>query len=183
MCQENLTVSRGRLRGRLVGLAAAIALALGLTACGSDGPSQTAAPAETGASTTESETTTASERGVEPETDEAADPIDHEAMIVATLEAVLADDDAKKACGAAVTERFLRRAWGDAAGCEAAFASAKPANDAGVTQVVINPESVAQALARPQGGIYDGQKLRAELVLDEAEWKLDSLRSNVPVGP
>src|SRR5687767_1630063 len=113
MCQEDLTVSRGRLRGRLVGLAAAIALALGLTACGSDGPSQ-AAPAETGASTTEGETTTASEPGVEPESDEAADPIDHEAMIVATLEAVLADDDAKKACGAAVTERFLRRAWGAA---------------------------------------------------------------------
>ncbi len=60
---------------------------------------------------------------------------------------------------------------------------AKPADDAGVKQVVINPDSVAQALARPKGGIYDGQELRAELVLDDDTWKLDSLRSNVPVGP
>ena len=52
-----------------------------------------------------------------------------------------------------------------------------------MTQVVIHPDSVAQALARPKGGIYDGQELRAELVLDDDVWKLDSLRSNVPVGP
>ena len=82
-----------------------------------------------------------------------------------------------------MTERFLRRSYGDAAGCEAALKAAKPADDAGVSEIVINPESVAQALAHPKGGIYDGQKLRAELVLDDEIWKLDSLRSNVPVGP
>jgi hypothetical protein len=77
----------------------------------------------------------------------------------------------------------VRRSYGDADGCEAAQKAAKPAHDVGVTEVVINPESVAQARARPKGGIYHGQELRAELVLDEEIWKLDSLRSNVPVGP
>ena len=87
------------------------------------------------------------------------------------------------ACGERVTDRFLRRSYGDDVGCEAALMDAEPANDAGVAQIVIHPDSVAQALARPTGGIYGGQKLRAELVLDEGIWKLDSLRSNVPVGP
>jgi hypothetical protein len=115
--------------------------------------------------------------------EKSAEPVDDEAAIVATIEAVLAGKDPVKACSESVTDRFLRRAYGDAAGCEAAQAGAKPATDAGVTQVVITPDSVAQALARPKGGIYNGQKLRAELVLEEDVWRLDSLRSNVPVGP
>ena len=45
------------------------------------------------------------------------------------------------------------------------------------------PDSVAQASAEPRDGIYDGEQLRAELVLDDGVWRLDSLRSNVPVGP
>ena len=176
---EDLTGSRGRLGA----LAAAVALIPALVACGNDEPAQITAPAETGAAES-GDTTTATEAGAMPAADEeTADPADDEAAIVATIEAVLAGKDAAKACGEAVTDRFLRRSYGDAAGCEAAQSAAKPANDAGVTQVVITPDSVAQALARPEGGIYDGQKLRAELILEEDVWKLDSLRSNVPVGP
>jgi hypothetical protein len=177
MCAEDFTVIRGRLRGRLAALAAAVAVAPGLAACGEDGSSQSPAPAETGSSV--SGTAALTTEADEP----AADPVDDEAEIVKTLGAVLAGMDPASACGDSVTERFLRRSYGDAAGCEAAQKAAKPADDAGVTQVVINPDSVAQALARPKGGIYDGQKLRAELVLDDEVWKLDSLRSNVPVGP
>jgi hypothetical protein len=173
---------RSRLWLRLAALIVAFALAPALAGCGDDEP-QTAAPAETGA-TQSTGTTTSSEPGSSPDEDEpSADPADDEDEIVATLEVVLAGGDPAKACGEAVTERFLRRSYGDAAGCEAALAEAKPASDAGVMQVVVLPESVAQALARPKGGIYDGQKLRAELVLDDGAWKLDSLRSNVPVGP
>ncbi|MDQ2676430.1 MAG: hypothetical protein M3Y34_06445 [Actinomycetota bacterium] len=180
---EDLTGSRGRLRGRMGALAAAIALISGLAACGEGEPAQTTAAAETGASET-GETTTATEPGAMPDGgEEGGDPAADEAAIVATIEAVLAGKNPAKACGESVTERFLRRSYGDAAGCEAAQAGARPAADAGVTQVVITPQSVAQALARPKGGIYDGQKLRAELVLEEDVWKLDSLRSNVPVGP
>ncbi len=185
MCFEDLMVIRGRLRGRVTALAAVTAISIGLSACGEDEESaQTTAPAETGASESTAETTTSSSADTtEPSDEPSADPADDEAEIVATLEAVLAGSDPASACGEAVTERFLRRAYGDAAGCEAALKSAKPATDAGVTQVVIHPDSVAQSLARPEGGIYDGQKLRAELVLDDDMWKLDSLRSNVPVGP
>ena len=180
---EDLTGSRGGLRGKFAGLAAAIALIPGLAGCGDDKPTQTTAPAETGASeTTEESTSTAP--GETPGAAKPSDsPTDDEAAIVAALEAVLAGKDPVKACGESVTERFLRRSYGDAAGCKAAQAGAKPATDARVTQVMITPDSVAQALARPKGGIYDGQRLRAELVLEDDVWKLDSLRSNVPVGP
>ena len=178
MCfSQDLAGVRGRSR-RLSALTAAVAVALALGACGGDAePGDTAVPAATG--TSESGTDTAAAADAEP----AADPVDDEAEIVATLEAVLAGSDPVRACGASVTERFLRRSYGDTAGCEAAQKAAKPARKAGVTQIVIQPDSVAQALAHPKGGIYDGQELRAELVLDDDEWKLDSLRSNVPVGP
>ena len=186
MCHEDLTVVRGRIRGRLAALAAVIAVTPVIAACGSDDePSQTTAPAETGAGESNAETTTTAanpDPGASPD-EPAADPIDDEAEIVRTLEAVLAGGDPGSACGDSVTERFLRRSYGDAAGCKAAQSGLKPASDAGVRQVVIHPDSVAQALARPKGGIYAGQRLRAELVLDEDIWKLDSLRSNVPVGP
>ena len=48
---------------------------------------------------------------------------------------------------------------------------------------MVQPDSVAQASVTPKGGVYDGERLRAELVLDDGVWRLDSLRSNVPVGP
>ena len=159
-----------------------------MAACGEDDePVQTTAPAETGVEETGTSTTEASSTGEntkQPEEDEpSSEPIDDDAEIMKTLEAVLAGSDPVAACNELVTERFLRRSYGDAAGCEAALRSAEPAQDAGVEDIMVHPESVAQALARPKGGIYDGQKLRAELVLDEETWKLDSLRSNVPVGP
>jgi hypothetical protein len=177
---------RGRRRGRIAALVAAVLLAPAIAACGDDETEP--APAETG-----TETTAATTDATEPTADEAPadeapaedEPTEAESQdaIAATLETVLASTDFKATCGEAVTERYLRRSFGDAAGCEAAQKSAPPASKAGVRQVVILPGSVAQALAFPRGGIYDGQKLRAELVLVDDEWKLDSLRSNVPVGP
>ena len=148
---------------------------------------QTTAPAETGVDESGTSTTEASSTGEnaeKPDGDEpGSDPIDDDAEIMKTLEAVLAGSNPAAACNELVTERFLRRSYGDTAGCEAALRSAEPAQDAGVEDIVVHPDSVAQARALPKGGIYDSQKLRAELVLDEETWKLDSLRSNVPVGP
>ena len=138
-------VIRGRLRGRLAALAAVIAVAPGLAACGDDESSQDAGAGS------DRDQPRAGRSTVSAEADEpAADPIDDEAEIVKTLEAVLAGGDPASACGDSVTERFLRRSYGDAAGCEAAQKAAKPADDAGVSEVVINPESVAQALAHPR---------------------------------
>jgi len=190
MCYQDLQVIRGRARRRMAAWAACLAVAPGLAGCGGDNePSQTPAPAVTGAddASTENAGTTSQVEGgggVEAVNGEPSDEApDHDAEITKTLESVLVGSDPQTACGERVTDRFLRRSYGDDAGCEAALMDAEPANDAGVAQIVVHPDSVAQALARPTGGIYGGQKLRAELVFDEGIWKLDSLRSNVPVGP
>ena len=159
---------------------AAAALALG--ACGGDDePAQTTAPAVTGA-TQPTDEEKAPGTG-SPEDEPAADPATDRAAIAKTLDSVLTSGDAADACGALVTERYVRRSYGDVAGCESAQRDAKPATDVRVGRIVILPDSIAQASAQPAGGIYDGERLRAELVLDGGVWKLDSLSSNVPVGP
>lgn len=202
MCLTDLNVARGRARqaatgtgARLrrgaraiplrAGLALALLFCLGygsiLAGCGgSDDPVQTTAAAVTGAgepdeSKAPGTTAPADEPDPEPANDEAA--------IRRTLTAVLTGSEPAQVCDELVTERYVRRSFGDAAGCEAAQADLKPARRAAVTEVVILPDSVAQAMARPKGGIYEGETLRAELVLDGGVWRLDRLRSNVPVGP
>lgn len=161
---------------------ALIAVASTLAACGDDDePAQTTAPAVTGATQPTDEEKAPGTTS--PQDEPSADPATDKAAIQATLDAVLASADTAEVCGDLVTERYLRRSYGDAAGCESAQNEARPARDVGIGRIVILPDSLAQASARPDGGIYDGERLRAELILDEGVWKLDSLSSNVPVGP
>jgi hypothetical protein len=164
-----------------VALALAAALAISLAACGGDdGTIQTTAPAVTGAAEA---TTGQNAPGTEaPEDEPAADPASDREKISRTLEVVLTGSGPSEACGDLVTERYLR-SYGGPAGCENAQGGASAAERVHVSRIVILPDSVAQAAVTPKGGVYDGERLRAELVLDNGTWMLDSLRSNVPVGP
>ncbi len=174
-------VDAARARGRAAALILACALAL--TACGGDDdqPLQTTAPAVTGATDTTDEAK-APGTGA-PEDEPSTDPASDKAAISATLEAVLTEQGPRQACGELVTERYLRDSYGGAAGCKAAQVDLKPAKSVRLSRIVVMPDSLAQAFAQPTGGLYDGERLRAELVLDDGVWKLDSLRSNIPVGP
>ena len=169
---------RSRARAGLL----AVLACLVLPACGDDDePMQSTAPAVTGATAaTDAEQAPGAEA---PEDEPAADPADDKAAIASTLEGVLTGVDPALVCGELVTQSYLRDAYGGAAGCRAAQADLKPAEKVKLSRVVVLPDSVAQAQAEPAGGLYDGDTLRAELVLDGGVWKLDSLRSNVPVGP
>jgi hypothetical protein len=51
-----------------------------------------------------------------------------------------------------------------------------------VSEVRIDGDA-AKALAVPTGGPSDGERIRVELVRGGGVWKIDSLRSNAPVGP
>jgi hypothetical protein len=159
-----------------------LAAALLVPACGDDDdePMQTTAAAVTGAETTDADKAPGTEA---PEDEPSEDPVSDRTNISITLEAVLTGRDPRRVCGELVTDRYLREAYGGAAGCEAAQADAKPAKGVRLSRIVVLPDSVAQASAAPKGGLYDGERLRAELVLDDGLWKLDALRSNVPVGP
>ena len=159
-----------------------VAATLSFAACGGDDdPVQTTAPAVTGAET--AATSTTAEMMAAPEDEPAADPRTDRDAITRTLETVLTSDDPDRVCEELVTENYVREAYGDAAGCRRAQQDARTASAVSVSRVVVSPESVAQASVRPDGGLYAGERLRAELVLDSGTWKVDSLRSNVPVGP
>ena len=157
--------------------AALVAAALfALSACGederTDGP---AAPAVTGV---DEAVEADAERQVRDEIAEAG----ARQQIALTLTQVLAGDPGDM-CGRLVTDRYVRRAYGDEDGCRDAQAKAAQAERVRVERVDVLPDSVAQASVRAVGGLYDGERLRAELVLSGRLWQLDSLRANVPVGP
>jgi len=159
-----------------------LALTLLVSGCGDgDGAEDATVPAVT-AGTTDPAEATAPGTAV-PEDEPASDPKSDEDQIKRTLEQVITGNDPDLVCGELVTERYLRRSYGDVSGCVSAQAQVRTAKRMKLHQVVVLPDSIAQAVIRPTGGIYDGNTLRAELVLDAGTWKVDSLRSNVPVGP
>jgi hypothetical protein len=161
----------------------ALIAALALASCGGeDEPQQVTAPAVTGTDSGASTATTPA--ATTPEDEPSPDPEADEEAITATLRgSVLTSADPRSVCDELVTENYVEAAYGDVAGCRRAQADASVARHARVSRIVISPESVAQASVMPDGGVYAGERLRAELVLDGGQWRVDSLRSNVPVGP
>jgi hypothetical protein len=106
-----------------------------------------------------------------------------EQLIRSAIEAVLASGDPAAACDQFATEAFVRMAYGDRAGCEAALASpGGAARSVEVSEIAISGES-ATAVAVPSGGPSSGERLEVAVVREGGTWKVDALRSNVPVGP
>ena len=188
MCLTDPYVAGALVRARvarkraLASAAAAATLALGLAACGDDSDTpQTTAVAVT--TSTDVAPPSASASGNATGGPSTSGPDGDESTIEATLHAVLVGADPSQACVALVTERFVRTAYGDQSGCEQAQSKKAAADEIDVTGVAMVADGHGQAQVKAQGGVYDGQKLRAELVRDGETWRLDSLRSNVPVGP
>ncbi len=160
----------------------ALIFCFAVTGCGGGGDSEDlGVPAVTNGTSESPDTPTPVP--IAPEDEPASDPKADQDRIETTLELILVGNDPALVCGDLVTGRYLRRSFGDADGCRAAQPEIKTAQQVRVDKVVVLPDSIAQAVVRPSGGIYDGETLRAELVLDAGTWKVDSLRSNVPVGP
>lgn len=195
MCLADLHLARELTRSRFAAghrlpaarrtatLAACSLVALSLAACGSDdSPRQTTAPAITGAADVPAGDP-AGAAATPAEDQPAADPVSDEVGVTRTLREVLVGGAPSKACGQLVTQRYVKRAFGGRRGCVNGQTAATRAARIRVGAVVISPEAVASASVRASGGIFAGERLRAELVLQDGTWKLDSLRSNVPVGP
>jgi hypothetical protein len=92
----------------------------------------------------------------------------------------------EQACGAYVTERFLRRAYGGRANCLAARRPNALAHTVEITRSGVDEEG-AHAVAVPSGGPYDGAKVEIGVVpasdAGGAPFKVDSLKAHVPAGP
>ena len=100
-----------------------------------------------------------------------------------TIEGVLGGSDPAAICGSLITERYVKQAYGDTKGCIRSQSKKAAATNLNIAGITISPEAVAQTSVEVKGGVYDGEQLRVVLVLQDGNWRLDSLRSNVPVGP
>jgi hypothetical protein len=94
---------------------------------------------------------------------------------------VVSGGDPELVCDELATERFIRSAYGSLQGCQDAVVAQRTV-DVRVVGVTIDG-SRAQATAIPLSGPSEGDRLKAELVLEGGAWRIDSLRSNAPVGP
>ena len=107
--------------------------------------------------------------------------------IPGAIEAVLAPRppgpaSALTACGVFVTRRYLKTTYGDRIGCVRALVPGSAADAVKVSRIEVSGDR-ATARAIPRGGPSKGEEIAVRLVKERSFWKVDSLRSNAPVGP
>lgn len=158
-----------------------------LGGCGEGEGESTSDPAagDSTTSTTSSATTTETTPGADGRegTEPAAEPRDDEALIEAAIGSLLSDPDSRSVCKTVVTDDFVVASYGDLQGC----LSGRPQDSLARGAVKISAIEVAgeraTAVAKPEGGAYDGVAIDVELVLEGRTWKVDGLTADIPVGP
>jgi hypothetical protein len=109
----------------------------------------------------------------------AADPVQ---AVRAAIEAVLTSGNPELACGTYVTRAYLTSAFGGRGGCARAQQPGSAARSVRIGRVSITGTR-ATATAVPAGGVSGGQEISVRLLREDGVWKVDGLRSDVPVGP
>lgn len=189
MISDVIHVRRGRRVRRtgaslaVLGLVAGVALA----GCGGGGGTGTSATTATSGggpatSTTAQGSTTSGSGSANPFGGGAAKG--H--SVSDALDAVLTSGDPKQACSTDfVTEQYLSSAYGDAEGCAKAVTPKSAAQSVDIQGLEggSGQSGTATVKVLAHGGVYDGEKITVTLVKDGQDWKVDSLKSNAPVGP
>jgi len=156
---------------RILAAVSTLALAGAATGCG-----EKEEPATTGAQvTTQGTSTAATTTTTTPQTTPGLD-----APQVVTL--FLTSPDAQRVCDDLLTPAFLRKAYGDRAGCLAGRKPSSLSNPNPKLEVTPGPAETV-VIAQPKGGVYDGQRLKITLIKDGTGERIDAVTSNVPVGP
>jgi hypothetical protein len=158
-----------------------------LSGCGGDGneaasssPTSAKSPTATSArTTTTTGPSTGKARGSTPES------LGSEEAVRTAAEAVLTSSDPADACGKYVTDHYLRVAYGGKSGCVQAQAPGRAAGSLRSFKIVNEGTqgTIMIATAVPNGGPYDGSKLVIRLLFGADHYRVDRLRSNIPVGP
>jgi hypothetical protein len=151
-----------------------------LTGCGGEDDST---PAERSPTSTPSApaTTTTGQAGERGRGDGFSDPI-------VSVKIALVSEDPALACGELVTAEYLRTAYGDEQACVAAVRSGSQARSVRIVSVK-RSDGRATVKAIPAGGPSAGETLTITAVIEHSDalegdvWKVDAVRSNVPVGP
>lgn len=102
--------------------------------------------------------------------------------IQTSLLAVLASSDPVAACETYATTKYVRSAFGDLDGCKGAMSSGSAARGVYTSSFKVDGDT-ATAVAFPKGGALAGEKIEVTLIKDGSLWKVDVVRSDVPVGP
>jgi hypothetical protein len=135
-------------------------------------------------STTEASTTQASTTGTGGGTHYLPKALGSKQAVGTAVEAVLTSGH-PGACSRYVTERYLHVAYGGRQGCIQAQAPGSAATS--LRSLRIEQEAtqgtLVIALAVPDGGPYDGTKVRVRLFFQSDHYKVDHLDAHVPVGP
>jgi hypothetical protein len=112
----------------------------------------------------------------------ADDPESRAQAIRRALNGFFTSSDPAIVCEGAVTVRFLREAFGDRRGCVDAQTAGSAARTLEIKRTDGTADSVT-AVAVPAGGPNGGERLEIDLVRDGRDWRIDGIRSDVPVGP
>ena len=165
---------------RPIAAAAAAALALSILAgCGEKDEPATTGPVVTTdtTSTTPAITSTTTPTPVPDEGGKLG------TSAVGAVHAFLSAPDAEAVCDEVLTEEFLRKAYGDRAGCIAARNPASLADPGAKVEVGPPSNAGTRVDTEPVGGIYDGQKLQITVIQEGKAFLISEVQSNVPVGP
>lgn len=171
--------------GSITLAAVALALAVPLIAgCGEKQEPATTGPVltetTTGGST--SATTTATTSTTTEDGGSGIDSRPPQAQARQAIVAFLAGPNPEVVCGRFLTPKFIRRAYGDLKGCISGRNKASLATTQQILSLKINGAR-GTAQVRPKGGVYDGQKLEIGLLGSPDGWRIDTVSSNVRVGP
>lgn len=98
------------------------------------------------------------------------------------IKGVLASGVPALACEQTATQNYVKTTFGSKAGCQQSTIPQSAATSVVVTAIKIKG-SKSTAKARPSGGPSNGEIIAVKLVRQAGVWKVDSLRSNAPVGP
>ena len=164
--------------------------ALAFAGCGGGSGGTTSSTASTTKQPPSTSTTTTTTGSEKRQTDgggfEIKRPGEPQVAAVKAVEAAVASGDPAKACGRHVTQHYLRVAYGGHRGCVEAQAPGSAATSFRSYHVLHashHPVRAPTVIVVPQGGPYDGERVRVSLVLGGPGYQVNALHANVPVGP
>ena len=154
-----------------IAVLAAVSALLLAAGCGEKSEPPTSGPVVT--QTTTGSTTTGPTTGSTTPTDEQ--------KIQATVVKFLTIPNDPRVCRDLITPEFLKRSYGDMAGC---IASRKPSAMAKAVTVKPVPGGAQTVVsAKPKGGVFGGQTLKVTVIFIEGQPMIDKITSNAKVGP
>jgi hypothetical protein len=108
-------------------------------------------------------------------------PASDEKEIRATVTTYLVKPNDPTVCDELITPAFLKRSYGNRAGCVAARKPSALANS--VTIKPLEGGTGTMVSAKPKGGVFAGQTLKVTVINIDGKWMIDKISSNAKVGP